>query len=152
MQPRSNPSSTALLRSSSEGDTLGRQKVIQAEVTEDVEPREANRITPLEQFMNRRGLKPAHVARESGYSRQHLLRIRMGRMEPTRRCMAAIIAAVRRLTREPIMAGELFHLEDEEDIRREVMSSETSSRHARQASSRSEPKLPTRRFVERTKS
>lgn len=118
MQPYSNSSSTALLRSSSEGDTLRRQEVIEGEVTEDVAPREANRITPLEQFMNCRGLKPAHVARESGYSRQHLLRIRKGRMEPTRRCMAAIIAAVRKLTHEPVMAGELFHLEDDEDIRR----------------------------------
>ena len=62
--------------------------------------------TRLEQYLKTRGIKPAHLARESGYSRQHLLRIRMGRMEPTRRCIAAIIAAVRlRSTLKKIARG-----------------------------------------------
>lgn len=69
--------------------------------------------TQLEAFLKSRGVKPAHLARESGYSRQHLLRIRMGRMEPTRRCIAAIVAAVRRLSHEPVRASELFDLEEE---------------------------------------
>ncbi len=68
----------------------------------------------LEQFIKSRGIKPAHLARESGYSRQHLLRIRMGRMEPTRRCIAAIASACRRLSGENVRASELFEL-DEED-------------------------------------
>lgn len=68
----------------------------------------------LEQFIKSRGIKPAHLARESGYSRQHLLRIRMGRMEPTRRCIAAIAAACRRLSGESVRASQLFDL-DEED-------------------------------------
>ena len=71
-------------------------------------------ITRLEQFIKSRGIKPAHLARESGYSRQHLLRIRTGRMEPTRRCIAAIAAACRRLSGEAVRASELFDL-DEED-------------------------------------
>lgn len=71
-------------------------------------------ITRLESFIKSRGIKPAHLARESGYSRQHLLRIRMGRMEPTRRCIAAIAAACRRLSGEPVRAAQLFEL-DEED-------------------------------------
>jgi predicted transcriptional regulator len=66
--------------------------------------------TRLEQFLQSRGIKPAHLARESGYSRQHLLRIRMGRMEPTRRCIAAIVAACRRLSRESVQASDLFDL------------------------------------------
>ncbi len=70
--------------------------------------------TRLESFIKSRGIKPAHLARESGYSRQHLLRIRMGRMEPTRRCIAAIAAACRRLSGESVRASELFEL-DEED-------------------------------------
>src|SRR5256885_5792582 len=49
--------------------------------------------TKLETFLKSHRIKPAHLARESGYSRQHLLRIRMGRMEPTRRCIAAIVSA-----------------------------------------------------------
>jgi predicted transcriptional regulator len=68
-------------------------------------------VTKLEAFIKSRGIKPAHLARESGYSRQHLLRIRMGRMEPTRRCIAAIVAAARRLARESVLATDLFELD-----------------------------------------
>ncbi|HKR64781.1 MAG TPA: helix-turn-helix transcriptional regulator [Thermoanaerobaculia bacterium] len=70
--------------------------------------------TRLEKFLKSRGIKPAHLARESGYSRQHLLRIRMGRMEPTRRCIAAIATACRRLSGEAIRASDLFDLEGED--------------------------------------
>jgi len=70
--------------------------------------------TRLEKFLKSRGIKPAHLARESGYSRQHLLRIRMGRMEPTRRCIAAIAAACRRLSGETVRASDLFDLEGED--------------------------------------
>ena len=69
--------------------------------------------TRLETFLKSRGIKPAHLARESGYSRQHLLRIRMGRMEPTRRCIAASVAACRRLSRENVRAADLFELDEE---------------------------------------
>jgi predicted transcriptional regulator len=68
-------------------------------------------MTKLEAFIKSRGIKPAHLARESGYSRQHLLRIRKGRMEPTRRCIAAIVSATRRLARETVAAADLFDLE-----------------------------------------
>ena len=67
--------------------------------------------TRLETFIKSRGIKPAYLARESGYSRQHLLRIRLGTMEPTRRCMAAIVAACRRLSGETVRATDLFNLE-----------------------------------------
>ena len=70
--------------------------------------------TRLEMFLKSRGIKPAHLARESGYSRQHLLRIRMGRMEPTRRCIASIVTACRRLSREPVRAADLFDLDGED--------------------------------------
>lgn len=70
--------------------------------------------TRLESFIKSRGIKPAHLARESGYSRQHLLRIRMGRMEPTRRCIAAIAAACRRLSGESVRASALFDLDDDD--------------------------------------
>lgn len=70
--------------------------------------------TRLEKYLKSRGIKPAHLARESGYSRQHLLRIRMGRMDPTRRCIAAIVQACRRLSREPVRAAELFDLDGDD--------------------------------------
>jgi hypothetical protein len=69
-------------------------------------------MTKLEAFIKSRELKPAHVAVASGYSRQHLLRIRMGRMEPTRKCIKAVVAACRRLAREPVLASDLFDLEE----------------------------------------
>jgi hypothetical protein len=68
-------------------------------------------MTKLEAFIKAKGIKPVHLALHSEYSRQHLLRIRMGRMEPTRRCIKAIVAACRRLACEPVTASDLFDLE-----------------------------------------
>jgi hypothetical protein len=64
----------------------------------------------LERFLRSRGIKPAHLARESGYSRQFLLRLRLGRVQPTRCCIARLVQACRRLTREPVRARDLFDL------------------------------------------
>lgn len=66
--------------------------------------------TKLERFLKSRGIKPAHLAHESGYSRQHLLRIRLGKMEPTRRCILHITDAAARLSREQVTASDLFDL------------------------------------------
>ena len=68
--------------------------------------------TKLDRWMAANGVKPAHLARESGYSRQHLLRIRRGDMEPTRRCIKAITASCRRLSARPVRASDLFDLGD----------------------------------------
>ena len=70
-------------------------------------------LTPLERFLVEHGLKPAHVAAVSGYSRQHLMRIRNGSMEPTRRCVAAILAAVRILScRGDLPVTQIFSFDD----------------------------------------
>jgi len=74
----------------------------------DEVPLRPSRPTRLETFLRSRGIKPAHLARESGYSRQHLLRIRMGRMEPTPHCAISIVQATRRLSREPVGLSHLF--------------------------------------------
>jgi hypothetical protein len=66
------------------------------------------RSTRLEHFLHMHGIKPAHLARESGYSRQHLLRIRYGRLQPSLTCIAALVIAIRRLTRERIKPDQLF--------------------------------------------
>lgn len=71
-------------------------------------------VTRLEKFLKSRDIKPAQLARVSGYSRQHLLRIRMGTMEPTRRCIAAITAACRELSGENVRAAQLFALDDDD--------------------------------------
>ena len=73
-----------------------------------------SKVTHLEKFLKKWDIRPAHLAHESGYSRQHLLRVRMGKIEPTRRCMAAIAAACRRLSRHTVRVGDLFDLEGED--------------------------------------
>jgi hypothetical protein len=67
--------------------------------------------TKLEDFLKSRKIKPVQVARRSGYSRQHLLRVRKGCMEPTRRCIKAITAACYYLADEPVKAADLFDLD-----------------------------------------
>lgn len=68
--------------------------------------------TPLERFIRSHGIKPAHLARESGYSRQHLLRLRFGRMRPSLACIAALVIALRRLTNKRVTAEDLFEPHD----------------------------------------
>jgi hypothetical protein len=63
--------------------------------------------TRLERFLRSHGIKPAHLARESGYSRQHLLRLRFGRMRPSLACIAALVIALRRLTNKRVRAEAL---------------------------------------------
>lgn len=68
--------------------------------------------TPLERFIIRNEIKPVHLAAASGYSRHHLLAIRMGEREPTRRCIAAILGAMRFLTGRNLAVLDLFEFED----------------------------------------
>lgn len=75
----------------------------------------ASRWTKLDAYLKAHGVKPAHLARESGYSRQHLLRIRLGKMQPSSRCAAAIVVALSRMTGEAVT---LRHLFDRELVRR----------------------------------
>ena len=67
-----------------------------------------SRPTLLESYVRSRGLRPGHLARECGYERGHLLRIRMGRIEPTPACAVGIVYALRRLAREPVVLTDLF--------------------------------------------
>lgn len=67
-------------------------------------------VTRLESFLKAKGIKPSRLARESGYSRNYLLRVRMGEAEPTRRCIAALVAACRRLLHEKVKPTDLFDL------------------------------------------
>lgn len=69
-------------------------------------------LTRLERFIWSHGIKPAYLARESGYSRQHLLRLRFGRMRPSLTSIAALVIALRRLTHEVVTAEDLFELID----------------------------------------
>jgi len=66
--------------------------------------------TKLEFFMKSRHIKAIDLTRRSGYSRQHILRVCMGRMDPTQRCIRAITEACRYLANEKVSAMELFEL------------------------------------------
>lgn len=98
------------------GITIG-AAVIPTQQHLDVEPRVVEPIeveqsssspTPLERFIRSHGIKTAHLARESGFSRQHLLRLRFGRILPSLTCIAALTIALGRLTREQVRPAELF--------------------------------------------
>lgn len=67
-----------------------------------------SRPTLLESYLRSRGVRPAHLARECGYERAHLLRIRMGRVEPTPACAVGIVYALRRLVGEPVVLTDVF--------------------------------------------
>lgn len=67
--------------------------------------------TKLDRWMHQRDVKPSHLATRSGYSRQHLLRIRKGTMEPTRPCIKAIVRALRAITHEEVKAADVFDLD-----------------------------------------
>lgn len=86
------------------------------------------RDTRLERFLRRERIKPAHLARESGYSRQYLLRVRRGLVEPTRACIASILAACSRLSGRRVSPDELFELTPGEDRRRVVLLVEDDDR------------------------
>lgn len=62
----------------------------------------------LDTFLVRNRLRPAEVARLSGCSRQHLLRLRRGIAEPTRPVMRALRLASGKLLRRRVRAEELF--------------------------------------------
>jgi hypothetical protein len=86
-------------------------ETIDAEIVDDHAPvrlRGRSRITPLETFLRARGIRPAMLARESGYSRAHLLRLRLGQVIPSFRCKIAIVASLRRLSRERVQVRDVF--------------------------------------------
>jgi hypothetical protein len=67
-----------------------------------------SRPTLLESYLRSRGVRPAHLARECGYERAHLLRIRMGRVQPAPACIVGIVYTLRRLVGEPVVLTDVF--------------------------------------------
>jgi hypothetical protein len=68
------------------------------------------RWTRLEDFLKANGIKPVHFARESGVSRQHIMRLRLGTMEPTRHMMVVLATAAWRILRRRVAIEEMFDL------------------------------------------
>ena len=71
-------------------------------------PPDAPKPTKFEQYLRDNDIRPSQLARESGYSPKHLRCIRLGEIEPTRRCVAAVVSACRRLSRTHVSASDLF--------------------------------------------
>ena len=69
-------------------------------------------MTRLESFIRANGIKPSALTRIAGVSRQHLLRLRMGKMDPTRRVMARITMASAILLGRLVSHGEVFEIWD----------------------------------------
>ncbi len=74
-------------------------------------------MTQLEHFITRNVLKPANVARAANCSRQHLLRLRKGDMDPTRGMMIAIARGCAFLVGRPVAVAELFEIESDVSAR-----------------------------------
>ncbi|MGZ5442065.1 MAG: helix-turn-helix domain-containing protein [Thermoanaerobaculia bacterium] len=68
-------------------------------------------VTRLDTFLSTNELRPADVARESGVSRQHLLRLRTGSAAPTITTAVRIRDACGRLLRRQVRLAELFEVE-----------------------------------------
>jgi predicted transcriptional regulator len=84
-------------------------------------------VTKLEMFLKRKGIKPLHLATKSGYTRQWLVKIRMGRVKATERCVNAIVAACAELSGEKVTASDLFDARD----RRNAKANAENSSHMR---------------------
>ena len=67
----------------------------------------------LDRFLRENKLKPVHVAREAGVSRQQLLRLRKGIASARITTAVALVLACTRLLGRPVALDELFHVEGE---------------------------------------
>jgi hypothetical protein len=68
------------------------------------------RMTRLEAFLKANKLKPGKVAREAKVSRQHLLRVRKGAMQPTIPIATRIRYACGRLLKRRLKLSDLFEV------------------------------------------
>ena len=67
-------------------------------------------ITRLQAFISANGIKPVRLARDADVSRAYLVRLRFGRIEPTRPKMLAIRDACSRILGRQVHLAEVFDL------------------------------------------
>lgn len=67
-------------------------------------------MTRLESFIRAQGIRPTHLARDAGISRQHLMRLRRGTTQPTLRVMIALATAAGRILGRKVEVSEMFDL------------------------------------------
>ena len=66
--------------------------------------------TRLEAYLKEWGVMPSAFAKRSGVSRAHLIRLRRGEMEPSRRLMVALTEAASYMRDRTVYVVELFEL------------------------------------------
>jgi len=71
-------------------------------------------LTRLEVFRVSRGIKVGDLIAESRISRQHLLRMRKGELQPRRDMIAAVVSALRQLSLEDVQPEDVIELTVEE--------------------------------------
>jgi transcriptional regulator with XRE-family HTH domain len=72
--------------------------------------------TRLESFLREWGVKPSAFAKRAGISRQHLLRLRRGTMEPTRRMMVILAEAASAMRFRTVRVVEIFELSQADEL------------------------------------
>jgi tetratricopeptide (TPR) repeat protein len=65
-------------------------------------------LTRLELVIRKHHLRPADIAKAIDFTRQHLLRLRFGLAEPSRRFILAVTPVIAQLSHEPVTADDLF--------------------------------------------
>jgi tetratricopeptide (TPR) repeat protein len=70
-------------------------------------------LTRLDLFIKQRRVRKLPLARAAGYTRQHLLRMRLGQQEPSRRFIIDMTRALSAATGEAINPGRLFERADQ---------------------------------------
>jgi hypothetical protein len=70
----------------------------------------AHHGTRLEAYMQEWGVMPSAFALRSGVSRAHLLRLRRGEMEPSRRVMVTLTETASAMRERTVFTVELFEL------------------------------------------
>jgi len=73
--------------------------------------------TRLDRFMRRNRVKPIAIARFSGYSRQHLRRLRAGEMDPGRKAMIRITTGCSVALGRRVHIWEVFDIGEDDFIR-----------------------------------
>jgi DNA-binding phage protein len=68
--------------------------------------------TRLDTFIKANAIRPATLARTAYVSRQHLMRVRTGRGDPTRHVMVRLMMACTLILRRRVRMDELFDLTD----------------------------------------
>jgi transcriptional regulator with XRE-family HTH domain len=69
------------------------------------------RGTRIESFLRGRGIRPSHLARDAGISRQHLMRLRRGMSQPTLKMMIVLATAARRILGRTVEVSEMFDID-----------------------------------------